>query len=35
VTAHQLAQLVTALATGGAVWLITWMLTGAAKGGRR
>jgi hypothetical protein len=35
VTAHQVVQLVTALATGGAVGQITWLLTGAAKGGRR
>lgn len=30
-TAHQLAQLAAALATGGAVGQVTWLLTGAAK----
>jgi hypothetical protein len=35
VTAFAFERIVNALATGGAVWQITWLLTGAAKGGRR
>lgn len=34
-TAHALARIVTALATGADVGLLTWLITGAAKGGRR
>ena len=34
-TVYVLARLVNALATGGFVGQVTWLLTGAAKGGRR